>query len=71
VRDSPGLEVRDYLLDHPADFVDLRVELLLPVQQLAARRLLEGVIIPFPTKPLSPIQLSGSASRRIPDSPRQ
>ncbi len=32
VHDPPGLEVRDYLLDHPANLVDLCVELLLPVQ---------------------------------------
>src|SRR6266516_5123678 len=48
VHDPPGLEVRDYLLDHPADLIDLRVEFLLPVQQLAARGLLEGRDHPVP-----------------------
>ncbi len=42
VHDPPGLEVRDYLLDHPADLVDLSVKLLLPVQQLASRGFSEG-----------------------------
>src|SRR5579875_3149073 len=31
VHSPPGLEVRDYLLDDPADLVHLAVELLLPV----------------------------------------
>jgi hypothetical protein len=41
VHDPPVLEVRNYLLDHPADLVDLGIEFLLPVKQLAAGRLLE------------------------------
>src|SRR6266536_1519709 len=52
VHDPPGLEVRDYLLDHPADLIDLRVEFLLPVQQLAARGLLEGRDHPVPDEAL-------------------
>jgi hypothetical protein len=34
--------VRDYLLNYPADLVDLAIELFLPVEQLAASRFLEG-----------------------------
>jgi len=37
VHDGPVLEVRDYLLDHPADLVDSGVELFLPVKQFAVR----------------------------------
>jgi hypothetical protein len=33
VHDPPGLEVHDDLFDDPADFVDLDVELFLPVKQ--------------------------------------
>jgi hypothetical protein len=49
VHDLPVVEVRDYPLDHPVDLVDLFIELLLPVKQLAADRLLEGVIMSLPT----------------------
>ena len=33
MQDPPGLEVRDDLLDHVADLVDLGVEFFLPVEQ--------------------------------------
>jgi hypothetical protein len=36
VHNGPVLEVRDNLLDHPADLVDFGVELFLPVKQFAA-----------------------------------
>jgi len=36
VHDPPVLEVRDYLLDHPADLVDLCIELLLPVRRTSS-----------------------------------
>ena len=71
MHDPPGLEVRDDLFDDVADLVDLLVELLLPICQLAAFGLLTGVIMLFPAYPLSPSQLPGSASRSTPDSPRQ
>jgi hypothetical protein len=35
VQDSPGLEVGDDLLDYPSNLVNLGVEFLLPVQQVA------------------------------------
>jgi hypothetical protein len=35
VHDLPVLEMRDYLLDNPADLIDVGVELFLPVEQLA------------------------------------
>src|SRR3954452_10339517 len=40
VEDSPGLEVRDDLLDDPPSLVDLTVVFLLPRVQFPARRLL-------------------------------
>lgn len=40
--DCPGFEVRDCLLDHPANLINLGVLFLLPVEDPAARRLLEG-----------------------------
>jgi hypothetical protein len=43
-KDAP-LQVRDYLLDHPADLVDTAVEFLLPVQEFASSWLLERVIM--------------------------
>ena len=42
VRDPPGLEVRDDLFDHVTDLVDLRVERLLPVQQVPVSGFPEG-----------------------------
>ena len=42
MHDPPGLEVRDDLFDDVTDLVDLLIELLLPIQQLAALGLLEG-----------------------------
>ena len=42
MHDPPGLEVRDDLFDDVADLVDLLIELLLPIQELAALGLLEG-----------------------------
>jgi len=42
VHDPPGLEVRDDLFDDVTDLVDLLIELLLPIQEFAAFRLLEG-----------------------------
>ena len=71
MHDPPGLEVRDDLFDDVADLVDLLIELLLPIQELAAWGFLKGVIMLLPTYPLSPSQLRGSNERRIPDSPRQ
>src|SRR5947207_14075660 len=41
VHDPPVLEMRDCLLDHPADLVDLGIKFFLPAEQLAACRLLE------------------------------
>jgi hypothetical protein len=41
--------VRDHLLDYPADLVGLSIELFMPVEQLAARRFLKGVIMALPT----------------------
>lgn len=35
VHDPPGLEVRDDLLDDPAEFSDLGVEFFFPVQEVA------------------------------------
>ena len=42
VHDSPGLEVRDYLFDDIADFVDLFVELFFPVQQIPVSGFFDG-----------------------------
>src|SRR5215207_9805108 len=71
VHDSPGLEVRDDLLDNPADLVDLLIEFFLPGQQAPVGGFLMGVIMSLPTYPLSPIQLLGSTVRSTPDSCRQ
>jgi len=51
--DGLVLEVRDHLLDHPADLVHFSVELLLPVKQFAACRFPEGRDRPTVTTPLS------------------
>jgi hypothetical protein len=40
--DPPGLEVRDDLFDDVVDLVDLPIELLLPIQEFAGFRFLEG-----------------------------
>jgi hypothetical protein len=68
VHDGPVLEVRDYVFDHPPNFIDLGVVLLLPVEQFAACSFPEGVIIWFPMYHLSPIRFFGFIVSSAPDS---
>jgi hypothetical protein len=42
VHDGPVLEVRDHLLDHPSNLIDLGVVLFLPVEQFTPCGLPEG-----------------------------
>jgi hypothetical protein len=65
------LKCHDYLLDHVPDLVDLRIDLLLPVQQLTSRWLLEGRYHPVSDEPLVADPVAMVSIQENPDPPRQ
>ena len=68
MHDSPGLEVRDDLFDDVTDFVDLLVELFLPVQQVSVSGFSDGgehVVADIPLVAHPVLGLTGQDARFI------
>ena len=72
MEDSPGLEVRDRLLDSPADFVEGAVELFFPVEKFTVRWFSDRsdhaeakiAFVADPVVGVDPVQNARTAQRR-------